>query len=72
MTIGSVSFFIAAAFFLTPAPALAYIDPATGSMAFQIVAGTILATLAAGKIYWRKLTSLFRSRQKPEGVNRIS
>jgi hypothetical protein len=63
MTIG-MSFLVAAALLLTPAPAAAYLDPATGSMVFQIAAGAILTAMAATKIYWRQLMALFRGKDK--------
>jgi hypothetical protein len=48
-----------------PAPASAlYLDPSTGSMVLQIAVGGLLAAVAALRLYWHKLASLFRSRDK--------
>jgi hypothetical protein len=46
-----------------PTRAEAYLDPGTGSMVLQIAVGGILAAMAAGKLYWRRLRSLFRKEQ---------
>ena len=41
---------------------LAYLDPTTGSVAYQIALSTALAAAAAVKMYWKKLKKLFRGR----------
>lgn len=43
-----------------PAPAQAYLDPGTGSIVFQVAMGGLLAALAAAKLYWKRICSLFR------------
>lgn len=51
----------------SPQPAAAlYLDPGTGSMVLQIAIGGILAALAAAKLYWTRITSLFQSKKKTE------
>lgn len=40
-------------------PAFAYLDPGTGSMIIQIIIGTFIAALAAGKYYWSKIKEFF-------------
>ena len=44
---------------------LAYIDPGTGSLLLQALAGGAAAVAVVGKLYWRRLTRLLRIR-KPE------
>jgi hypothetical protein len=48
-------------------PGLLYLDPATGSMALQIAVGGLLAAMAAVRIYWGKLRSVFGWRDKAPG-----
>lgn len=51
----------------SPQPAAAlYLDPATGSMVLQIAIGGLLAVLAAAKLYWTRITSLFQPKRKTE------
>lgn len=53
---------------LTAQPALAYIDPGTGSMFLQLILGGVAGALVAGKLFWRKLASLVsfrRNRKEP-------
>ena len=49
-------------FVSAPQPALAYIDPGTGSMLIQVTIGAIAAGLTLIKLYWKKIVGLFRSR----------
>jgi hypothetical protein len=51
---------IAISMFLMPQIALAYLDPASGSLVWQIVIGSLLGGMAAIRIYWRKLKSIFK------------
>jgi hypothetical protein len=44
--------------------ALLYLDPTTGSMVLQIVMGGVLAALAATKVYWNRIRSIFRRERK--------
>lgn len=48
---------------LTPAPAYAYLDGATVSMALQALTGAVASVLVFGKVYWSKVKSVF-SRSK--------
>jgi hypothetical protein len=44
-------------------PAVAYLDPGTGSMIVQLLLGGVAGALMIGKLYWQKVKSLFgRSR----------
>jgi hypothetical protein len=45
---------------LTADDAQAYLDPGTGSLVLQIVAGSVLAVAYTVKVYWRRITSFFR------------
>jgi len=42
---------------------LAYLDPGTGSMLVQLIVGGLAAAGVAVKLYWRRLTNLFRFRK---------
>ncbi len=44
---------------LTPAPAHAYLDGATVSMALQALTGAVASVLVFGKIYWSKIKGVF-------------
>ena len=48
---------LATAAFTTPAHA--YLDPATGSIALQLLLGGAAGALVLGKIYWAKIKQLF-------------
>lgn len=43
-----------------PQRAFAYIDPATGSIVFQVVAGAFLGGLFAVKKFWRRIKAYFQ------------
>jgi hypothetical protein len=49
-----------------PAHALAYLDPASGSMALQVAVGGILSLIAVVKIYWKKLVRMVRGTSDTE------
>lgn len=38
----------------------AYLDPGTGSLVLQIMAGSVLAVAYTVKVYWRRIRSFFR------------
>ena len=44
---------------------LAYIDPGTGSLVLQMIAGGVAAAAVTAKLYWRRLSRVFRTR-RPE------
>jgi hypothetical protein len=46
-------------------PVDAYLDPSGGSMLLQILLGGFAAIGVIGRLYWQKLTSVFR-RKGPE------
>ena len=39
---------------------LAYIDPGSGSFVIQLIAGSALAASLAVKVFWRRITTVFR------------
>ena len=45
---------------LVIAPAAAYIDPASGSMIFQVVIGGVMAAGLTIATFWRRIVSFFR------------
>ena len=45
---------------------LAYLEPGTGSMILQIVAGGAAATAVMAKFYWRRITGFLRLRKKDD------
>ncbi len=52
--------------FTIPQPALAYLDPASGSMILQLVLGGIAGTLVVLKLYWRRFMNLLSRRKRPD------
>ena len=46
--------------------ALAYLDPGSGSMIIQVLAGGVAAIGVAAKLYWRRLLHLLRIRRDDE------
>ena len=46
---------------------LAYLDPGSGSMILQVIAGGLAAVAVTAKLYWRKLLRFLRIRKdEPE------
>lgn len=44
---------------LHPVSKALYLDPTTGSIAFQAAIGGLLAATAAVRLYWRRVSELF-------------
>ena len=42
---------------------LAYLDPGSGSLILQMIAGGTAAVAVTGKLYWRRLLKLLRIRK---------
>ncbi|MGF1624162.1 MAG: hypothetical protein ACFCVH_04710 [Alphaproteobacteria bacterium] len=40
--------------------AYAYLDPGTGAMILQLLLGGVAGIALVGKLYWHRLTSIFR------------
>ena len=51
---------------LFEAPVDAYLDPGSGSMLLQILLGGFAAIGVVGKLYWHRITSLWK-RKDPQG-----
>ena len=49
-----------------PMPALAYLDPGTGSMLLQVILGGIAAVAVAIKLFWYRILAVFGIRKKAE------
>jgi len=48
---------------------LAYLDPGSGSMILQIIAGGVAAVAVTAKLYWNRLLRFFRIRKdEPEAA----
>ena len=45
---------------------LAYLDPGSGSMILQVIAGGLAAVAVTAKLYWRKLLRFLRIRKDDE------
>jgi hypothetical protein len=46
-------------------PALAYLDPGSGSMLLQVLLGGVAGVAVIAKLYWGRLLSLFGIRRDP-------
>ena len=47
-------------------PVLAYLDPGSGSMMLQVIAGGLAAAAVTLKVYWRRLMKFLRVRKPDE------
>lgn len=45
---------------------IGYLDPGSGSMILQMLAGGAAAVAVVGKMYWRRLLRLFGIRKEPD------
>ena len=60
-------FILAAIIAVVPMPAMAYIDPGTGSMLIQSLLAAVAAGLVFGRSLWHRVKEVFgRSRKKAE------
>ena len=57
-------FFLAFTATLAPTPAYAYLDPGSGSMLLQVVLGGFAAIGVMAKLYWHRLTSILRRKER--------
>jgi hypothetical protein len=53
---------------IVPAPAHAYIDPASGLLATQLVIGAIAGALVSVKLFWRRIIDRIRGRRPTGGA----
>jgi nitrate/nitrite transporter NarK len=51
---------------MLPTPALAYIDPGTGSFVIQGIIAAVVGAGFAVKMYWHRIKSLFTGKPMPE------
>jgi hypothetical protein len=49
---------------------LLYVDPGTGSIIVQLIAGGIAAGAVAGKLWWRRILSLLHLRRSDDAADR--
>jgi hypothetical protein len=47
-----------------PTPALAYLDPGTGSILLQVIIGGVAGVGVVAKLYWHRLRGLFGLNKK--------
>jgi hypothetical protein len=61
----SFALLVAAVFFVSSfdGDLEAYLDPGTGSVAIQMILAGVVAGLAAVRVYWHRLKSLFTRRE---------
>ena len=48
-------------------PVLAYLDPGSGSMLLQVLLGGFAAVGVIARLYWHRLTALFRRNEVDHG-----
>ena len=48
-----------------PVPAIAYLDPGTGSMLLQVILGGIAAVAVALKLFWYRIIAFLGFKKKP-------
>ena len=58
LNMGSLVFLLV--LFLLPVPAMAYLDPTTGSMLISAIVGLFASLVLAFKTYWYRLKGLFK------------
>ena len=61
---------IACCLLLVSSPALAYLDPSTGSMVVSAIVGIFASIALALKTYWYKIKNLFRRGNRQESSSR--
>jgi hypothetical protein len=55
--------------FLIPIPAMAYLDPGSGSMLLQLLLGGTAGLILVIKLYWQSLVSFFKPKKEDESVS---
>jgi hypothetical protein len=53
-------------------PMIAYLDPTSGSIAWQVAISSILAAAAACRLYWQKVKRLFHLEKDEDGAKDAS
>ena len=62
-------FTILVTFLLMPLPALAYLDPTTGSMLISAIVGLFASLVLAIKTYWYRIKALFKHKPAESDVD---
>ena len=57
-------------FFVSGAPAYAYIDPGTGGLIVNAIVGAIAGGLVLLKVYWTKIKLFFSGRNRENEISR--
>ena len=57
---------LVAMLFVFPTPAMAYLDPVTGSIVWQVAVGGLLAAAATIRLYWGKIRSFLSKKAGTE------
>ena len=52
-----------------PTDPLAYLDPGSGSMIVQLLAGGTAALAVTGKLFWRRILEFLRIRKRAEDTD---
>ena len=52
--------------FLIPIPAMAYLDPGSGSMLLQLLLGGTAGLILVVKLYWQSFISFFKPKKEDE------
>lgn len=60
----STAFAVVLVLLATPRPAAAYLDPASGSMILQLILGGVAGAAVAARLFWRRLTARWRSKDE--------
>ena len=55
--------------FLFPIPAMAYLDPGSGSMLLQLLLGGTAGLILVIKLYWQSLISFFKPKKEDVSVS---
>jgi len=55
-----------------PSPAMAYIDPGSGSMLLQIILGGVAGLFVIFKLYWHRLLTVLGIRKETEAPDEKS
>lgn len=63
------SFVIMAVLLSTPLPALAYLDPTTGSMLISAIVGLFASLVLAIKTYWYRIKAFFKRKPAESDVD---
>jgi hypothetical protein len=66
MSVGQLPYFLLVLALAFPAPAQAYVDPGSGSLAVQGIIAAILGVGLTVRLYWRRLRDRFRGKPRDD------